>query len=114
MRMHARVGVHKCLHASVQTAKSTKSSAHLTYLTASPRSAMQQVPFFFTKMFLDLMSLWAMAGFPAANKHAQLKSFSDYSQVTSSSPSLHLVPANPYIEASYPSQIPLLFFSYHL
>lgn len=87
------------------------SSAHLTYLTASPKSAMQQVPFFFTKMFLDLMSLWAMAGFPAANKHAQLKSCSDYSQVTSSSPSLPLIPANPYVETSYPSQIPLLFFS---
>ena len=38
------------------------------YLTARPRSAMQQVPFFFTKMFLDLMSLWAIAGFPV-NTH---------------------------------------------
>lgn len=33
-------------------------------LTAKPRSAMAAVPFFFTRMFLDFRSLWAMAGFP--------------------------------------------------
>jgi hypothetical protein len=34
------------------------------YLTANPRSAMQQVPFAFTSMFLLLMSLCAIAGLP--------------------------------------------------
>lgn len=36
-----------------------------SWRTARPRSAMQHVPFFFTRMFLDFRSLWAMAGFPA-------------------------------------------------
>lgn len=35
-----------------------------SWRTARPRSAMQHVPFFFTRMFLDFRSLWAMAGFP--------------------------------------------------
>lgn len=35
-----------------------------SWRTARPRSAMQQVPFFFTRMFFDLRSLWAIAGFP--------------------------------------------------
>lgn len=39
-----------------------------SWRTAKPRSAMQQVPFFFTKMFLDFRSLWAIAGLPAV-KH---------------------------------------------
>lgn len=37
--------------------------------TASPRSAMAQVPFFFTKMFLDLRSRCAMPGFPVGGDH---------------------------------------------
>lgn len=37
---------------------------HLLNLTASPRSAMQQDPFFFTRMFLLFRSLCAMAGLP--------------------------------------------------
>lgn len=35
-----------------------------SWRTARPRSAMQQVPFFFTRMFFDFKSLWAIAGFP--------------------------------------------------
>lgn len=35
-----------------------------SWRTARPRSAMQHVPLFFTRMFLDFRSLWAMAGFP--------------------------------------------------
>lgn len=38
-------------------------------LTARPRSAITAVPFFFTRMFLDFISLCAMAGFPETNKH---------------------------------------------
>lgn len=37
---------------------------NLMNLTARPRSAMQQVPFFFTRMFLLFKSRWAMAGLP--------------------------------------------------
>lgn len=37
---------------------------YLKNLTARPKSAMQHVPFFFTKMFLLFISLWAIAGFP--------------------------------------------------
>lgn len=37
---------------------------NLINLTAKPRSAMQQVPFFFTRMFLLFRSLWAIAGLP--------------------------------------------------
>ena len=32
--------------------------------TARPRSAIHVVPSLFTRMFLDLISLWAIAGFP--------------------------------------------------
>ena len=35
-----------------------------TYLTHRPRSAMTQVRSFLTRIFLDLRSLWAMAGLP--------------------------------------------------
>lgn len=35
-----------------------------SWRTARPRSAIQQVPFFFTRMFFDFRSLWAIAGFP--------------------------------------------------
>lgn len=37
-------------------------------LTANPRSAMQHVPFFFTNMFFDFKSLWAIAGLPVKEK----------------------------------------------
>lgn len=36
--------------------------------TASPRSAMAQLSFLFTRMFLDFRSLCAIAGLPAHNK----------------------------------------------
>lgn len=36
-----------------------------SWRTARPRSAMQQVPFFLTRMFFDFRSLCAIAGFPA-------------------------------------------------
>lgn len=35
-----------------------------SWRTASPRSAMAQVLFFFTRMFLDLRSRWAIPGLP--------------------------------------------------
>lgn len=41
---------------------------YLMNLTARPRSAMQHVPFFFTRMFLLLRSRWAMAGLPCVPK----------------------------------------------
>lgn len=37
-------------------------------LTANPRSAMQHVPFFFTNIFFDFKSLWAIAGLPVREK----------------------------------------------
>ena len=43
---------------------SDKSQIVSTYLTQRPRSAMTQVRSFLTRMFLDLRSLWAMAGLP--------------------------------------------------
>lgn len=42
-------------------------------LTASPKSAIQQVPFFFTKIFFDFKSLWAIAGFPRKPKDMTAK-----------------------------------------
>ena len=41
---------------------------YLINLTAKPKSAMQQAPFFLTKIFLLLISLWAIAGFPKRTK----------------------------------------------
>lgn len=38
-------------------------------LTANPRSAMQHVPFFFTNIFFDFKSLWAIAGLPVREKN---------------------------------------------
>lgn len=35
-----------------------------SWRTARPKSAMQQVPFFFTRMFFDFRSLCAIAGLP--------------------------------------------------
>lgn len=35
-----------------------------SWRTARPKSAIAQVPFFFTRMFFDLRSLCAMPGFP--------------------------------------------------
>lgn len=43
--------------------------------TAKPRSAMAQVQFFFTRMFLDLRSLWAMPGFPISKDDPMFKLF---------------------------------------
>lgn len=40
-------------------------------LTANPRSAMQHVPFFFTSMFFDFKSLWAIAGLPVKEKRKE-------------------------------------------
>ena len=45
-----------------------KTKSYLTYRTASPKSAMQQVPLERTNMFLLLTSRWAMAGFPVTQK----------------------------------------------
>lgn len=36
------------------------------WVTANPKSAMQHVPLLLTNMFLVLMSLWAIAGFPCS------------------------------------------------
>lgn len=42
-------------------------------LTANPRSAMQHVPFFFTNIFLDFKSLWAIAGLPVREKKKKIE-----------------------------------------
>lgn len=48
-----------------------------SWRTARPRSAIQQVPFFFTRMFFDFRSLWAMAGFPGEGL-SRVRSNSDW------------------------------------
>lgn len=42
-------------------------------LTANPRSAMQHVPFFFTNIFFDFKSLWAIAGLPVRREKIKIK-----------------------------------------
>lgn len=46
-----------------------------SWRTANPRSAMAQLQFFFTRMFLDFRSLWAMPGFPGEKTLARSESF---------------------------------------
>ena len=41
-------------------------SAYLSYLTARPKSAMAQVRFGLTSIFLDFISRWTIAGLPRA------------------------------------------------
>ena len=50
-----------------QTGKQDPPKAKLQFLFYSPRSAIQHVLLLFTKIFFDLMSRWAIAGFPETN-----------------------------------------------
>jgi hypothetical protein len=43
-------------------------SVTASWRTARPRSAMAHMPFFFTRMFFDFKSRWAIPGFPGRNK----------------------------------------------
>lgn len=62
---HADSCIQHNQHAALtQLSLSLLSSTHLINLTAKPKSAIQQVPFFFTRMFLLFRSRWAIAGLP--------------------------------------------------
>lgn len=71
-----------------------------SWRTANPRSAMAQLQFFFTRMFLDFRSLWAMPGFPGEKTLARSES-KLMSPSKSLARSLSLSQKNWFEEASY-------------